>query len=111
MINGIWTEIYPGVVSAVFASDCKYFPLGRQIYFYYIFFNFFISIADKKRIKLKIMEDTNSAPSYGKRPFWHLLVVYAIIGVVVYALIYYFVIAKRNTSASYSSPQNIQQAY
>ena len=43
------------------------------------------------------MEPTeNKAPSaYGKRPLWQWLVLYVIIGAVVYGLVYYFLLAKK----------------
>lgn len=31
---------------------------------------------------------------YGKRPLWQWLVIYAVVGLIVYFLIYYFVFAK-----------------
>src|SRR3990167_355011 len=36
------------------------------------------------------------ASAYGKRPLWHWITLYIIIGVVVYGLIYYFVLAKKS---------------
>ena len=33
--------------------------------------------------------------TYGKKPLWQWVVIYLIIGVVVYAAIYYFVIAQK----------------
>ncbi len=41
------------------------------------------------------MEETAANKGYGKRPLWQWIVIYLIIGVVVYGLIYYFVIAKK----------------
>lgn len=48
--------------------------------------------------------------SYGKKPLWQWVVIYLIIGAIVYAAIYYFVIAKRG-GVSYSLPgQSTQQS-
>lgn len=44
--------------------------------------------------------------SYAKRPLWQWVVLYVIIGAIVYGLIYYFVFAKRG---SYTYQQNSQQ--
>jgi len=38
---------------------------------------------------------------YGKRPLWQWILIYLIIGGIVYAVIYYFVFAKRGTTPSY----------
>lgn len=47
---------------------------------------------------------------YGKRPLWQWVVIYLIIGAIVYGAIYYFVIAKRG-GTSYSLPgQSTQQS-
>lgn len=37
----------------------------------------------------------NSSYGYGKRPLWQWVLIYAVIGIVVYGLIYYFVFAKK----------------
>lgn len=37
------------------------------------------------------------ANGYGKRPLWQWILIYAVVGIVVYGLIYYFVIAKRGS--------------
>lgn len=39
---------------------------------------------------------------YGKRPMWQWIVIYAVVGLIVYGLIYYFVFAK---AAGYSYGQ------
>lgn len=39
-------------------------------------------------------EEYENKEGYGKRPLWQWIVIYLIIGTVVYALIYFFVIAK-----------------
>lgn len=41
---------------------------------------------------------------YGKRPLWQWLLIYAIIGLVAYGLIYYFVLAKKGGSIYNPSP-------
>lgn len=50
------------------------------------------------------MED-NKKGSYGKRPLWQWIILYLIIGAVVYGLIYYFVLAK-NTGYSSNNGSN-----
>lgn len=47
---------------------------------------------------------------YGKRPLWQWVVIYLIIGAIVYAAIYYFVIAKRGGASSGSMYQVPQQS-
>lgn len=42
---------------------------------------------------------------YGKRPLWQWVLIYAVIGGIVYAGIYYFVIAKKGGYSSSSSTQ------
>lgn len=53
--------------------------------------------------------------AYGKRPIWQWIVLYVIIGGIVYAGIYYFVIAKKggySSSSSYpSSPTQEDGSY
>ncbi len=46
--------------------------------------------------------------AYGKRPLWQWVVIYLVIGAVVYGLIYYFVIAKKGgygAGSTYQAPQ------
>ncbi len=48
--------------------------------------------------------------SYGKRPLWQWILIYAVAAVVIYGIIYYFVFAKKggniyNQPGSYSTPQ------
>lgn len=59
------------------------------------------------------MEDEEKKYNYGKRPLWQWLVLYAVIAVVAYGLVYYFVLAKNgganflgynSSSPSYASP-------
>ncbi len=40
---------------------------------------------------------------YGKRPIWQWILIYLVIGAVVYGLIYYFVFAKNGKSYNYGS--------
>lgn len=40
---------------------------------------------------------------YGKRPMWQWILIYVVIGAIVYGAIYYFVLAKKGSSNSYSS--------
>jgi len=52
--------------------------------------------------------------SYGKRPLWQWLVIYLIVGAIVYGAIYYFVYAKKggynysnnNSGSNYNYNQN-----
>ncbi|MBI3485402.1 hypothetical protein HY025_00495 [Candidatus Daviesbacteria bacterium] len=49
---------------------------------------------------------------YGKRPLWQWILIYAVIGGVIYFLVYYFVFAK-NGSYNYgssSSPSQVQSS-
>lgn len=39
--------------------------------------------------------DTNKNDDYNKRPLWQWILIYGIVGLVVYGLIYYFVLAKK----------------
>ena len=47
------------------------------------------------------MEEKNY--SYGKRPLWQWIVIYVLIGAVIYGLVYYFVLAKKG-GYSYNQP-------
>ena len=38
-------------------------------------------------------EQSSSSSNYGKRPMWQWIVIYLVIGAVVYGLIYYFMFA------------------
>lgn len=49
------------------------------------------------------MENQNSN-SYGKRPLWQWVVIYVVIGFVVYGLIYYFVLARKGGSPYNPTP-------
>lgn len=59
-----------------------------------------------------VQETEQKKSGYGKRPLWQWIVLYLIIGAVVYGLIYYFVIAKKggysyNQSGTYQTQQKI----
>lgn len=41
---------------------------------------------------------TQQGSGYGKRPLWQWIVIYVVIGVVVYGLVYYFVFANKGDS-------------
>lgn len=49
---------------------------------------------------------------YGKRPLWQWILIYVVVGAIIYGLIYYFVIAKNgggygnNSAPSYGSNQS-----
>ena len=53
------------------------------------------------------MDEQKKGYSYGKKPLWQWIVIYLIIGAIVYGLIYYFVIAKKG---GYSYNQQGQYA-
>lgn len=63
------------------------------------------------------MSDTNSqntggyGSGYGKRPLWQWILIYVIIGAIVYGLIYYFVIAKRGGYNSGYNNSNTNPSY
>ncbi len=60
---------------------------------------------------INVMEETAGNKGYGKRPMWQWVVIYLIIGLVVYGLIYYFVIAKKGGSSMYGGqPYQAQQS-
>lgn len=46
---------------------------------------------------------------YGKRPLWQWILIYVVIGAILYGLIYYFVLAKRGGYTVSTSGQNLQQ--
>lgn len=52
---------------------------------------------------------------YGKRPLWQWVVIYLIVGAIIYGLFYYFVLAKRGgytaTSSSSGSTQQKNSSY
>lgn len=52
------------------------------------------------------MAETEGNNSYGKRPLWHWIVIYLVIGAVVYAGVYYLFLAKKG---GYSQNQNQDQ--
>lgn len=44
------------------------------------------------------VEKENYTKGYGKRPLWQWIIIYIIIGTAIYLLIYFLVIAKRNST-------------
>lgn len=55
-------------------------------------------------------EKTDKGYGYGKRPLWQWILLYVVIGGIIYGLIYYFVLAKNSNSYNYgSSGQGSQQ--
>lgn len=60
------------------------------------------------------------AAAYGKRPLWQWVLIYLVIGGVIYGLIYYFMFANKggynysntgsSTTPTYTSPPQTQQA-
>lgn len=53
-------------------------------------------------------EKSQNKPAYGKRPLWQWIVIYIIIGAIVYGLIYFFVFAKKG---GYNYNQTGQSQY
>lgn len=57
----------------------------------------------------------SSTSSYGKRPLWQWILIYIVIGAIIYGLIYYFIFAKKGSYSSnggYTAPQqNSQTGY
>lgn len=54
------------------------------------------------------MAEDNGGKGYGKRPLWQWIVIYLIVGAIIYGLIYYVFLARKNTPVT-GSPQNTQQ--
>ncbi len=50
------------------------------------------------------MVESDEKSSYGKRPLWQWIAIYAVIGAIIYGVIYYFVFAHK--SGGYSSNSN-----
>lgn len=46
---------------------------------------------------------------YGKRPLWQWIVIYAVIGAIIYGLVYYFILAKPGSSNSAPATGQLQQ--
>jgi hypothetical protein len=55
------------------------------------------------------MEEQKSS-AYGKRPLWQWIAVYLVVGVVIYGLVYYFVLAKKGNGYSMNSSSNSSYA-
>ena len=56
---------------------------------------------------LDTMAESNKG-AYGKRPLWQWILIYAVIGGIVYGLIYYFVLAKKGNYDYGAGGQNQQ---
>ena len=53
--------------------------------------------------------DSESKGGYGKRPLWQWIVIYAVVGVVIYGAVYYFFLAKKggySSGGAQSAPYN-----
>jgi plastocyanin len=48
-------------------------------------------------------EEQNNSYGYGKRPLWQWVLLYIVIGGIIYGLIYYFVFAKKGGGYNYSN--------
>lgn len=57
-------------------------------------------------------EESKGGYGYGKRPMWQWIVIYLVVGLIIYGLIYYFVFAKKAGGGyNYSGSQSTQQGY
>lgn len=59
-------------------------------------------------------ESQQKTSRYGKRPLWQWIVLYLIIGALVYGLVYYFVLSKKggyNYNSPSASQENSQPSY
>ncbi|HSX40011.1 MAG TPA: hypothetical protein VLF68_00150 [Candidatus Saccharimonadales bacterium] len=54
-------------------------------------------------------EEEKKSYGYGKRPLWQWIVIYLIIGAIVYGAIYYFFLSKRGGYSAPSSSSSTQQ--
>lgn len=54
------------------------------------------------------MENEEKKYNYGKRPLWQWLIVYAVVAVILYGLVYYFVLAKHSSNYSMSSSSTMK---
>ncbi|MDD2823404.1 MAG: hypothetical protein PHQ59_04990 [Candidatus Daviesbacteria bacterium] len=54
------------------------------------------------------MEENKSG--YGKRPLWQWIIIYLIIGAIVYGIIYYFVFARMGRSGNNTQTPGVQQS-
>ncbi len=55
-------------------------------------------------------EETKKDSGYGKRPLWQWIVLYIVIGIVIYGLIYYFVLAKKGGYSNSGGTPSTQTA-
>ncbi len=55
------------------------------------------------------MADEEKKGSYGKRPLWQWILMYVVIGALVYGAIYYFVLAKKGGYTTENQTQNSTQ--
>ena len=58
-------------------------------------------------------ETSQQKSAYGKRPLWHWILLYLVIGAILYGAFYYFVLAKKggySAPSSYSKPTSTQSS-
>ena len=56
--------------------------------------------------------EEKKSSGYGKRPLWQWILIYLVVGGVVYGLVYYFVIAKKGGyTNTYGTPEQNQNSY
>jgi hypothetical protein len=55
------------------------------------------------------MTDTMNKSNYGKRPLWQWILIYLVIGGIIYALIYYFFLGNKNNEYSPGNTNQPQQ--
>lgn len=51
------------------------------------------------------MEEPTKRNSYGKRPMWQWILIYAVIGIVIYGIVYYFFFAKKGNNYKTRPPE------
>ncbi|MDO8577501.1 MAG: hypothetical protein Q7R55_01380 [Candidatus Wildermuthbacteria bacterium] len=56
-------------------------------------------------------EQQKKGYGYGKRPLWQWILLYVVVGAVVYGAIYYFVFAKKGGYDSNQNPSPYQRTY
>lgn len=56
-------------------------------------------------------EQKNYSKGYGKRPLWQWIAIYAVVGAIVYGLVYYFVFYNKGSQPqTYGQPQTTRSS-
>lgn len=58
-------------------------------------------------VNLIVVDDTKQSYGYSKRPLWQWILLYVLIGLLVYGVIYYFVFAKKTNYSMQQNPQYV----